>query len=68
MRDRGLFDLGINSKLRGRDLVKIKIASLVSGPAIRSRSMVLQQKTGRPVQFEITAETWASLLPFGSFS
>ena len=62
MRDRALFDLAIDSKLRGCDLVKMKIGSLVAGPAIRARSMVIQQKTGRPVQFEITADTRASLL------
>ena len=62
MRDRALFDLAIDSKLRGCDLVKIKIGTLVAGPAIRTRSMVIQQKTGRPVQFEITADTRASLL------
>ncbi|OCC05333.1 integrase [Labrys sp. WJW] len=62
MRDRALFDLAIDSKLRGCDLVKMKIGSLVSGPAIRNRSMVIQQKNGRPVQFEITADTRASLL------
>lgn len=62
MRDRALFDLAIDSKLRGCDLVKMKIGSLVSGSAIRNRSMVIQQKTGRPVQFEITAATRASLL------
>jgi len=62
MRDRALFDLAIDSKLRGCDLVKMKIGSLVSGSAIRNRSMVIQQKTGRPVQFEITADTRASLL------
>lgn len=62
MRDRALFDLAIDSKLRGCDLVKMKIGSLVSGSAIRARSMVIQQKTGRPVQFEITADTRASLL------
>lgn len=62
MRDRALFDLAIDSKLRGCDLVKMRIGSLDSGPAIRSRSMVIQQKTGRPVQFEITADTRASLL------
>jgi len=62
MRDRALFDLAIDSKLRGCDLVKMKIGSLVSGPAIRNRSMVIQQKTARPVQFEITADTRASLL------
>ena len=62
MRDRALFDLAIDSKLRGCDLVKIKIGTHVAGPAIRSRSMVIQKKTGRPVQFEIIADTRASLL------
>ena len=62
MRDRALFDLALDSKLRGCDLVKIKIGTLVVGQAIRSRSMVVQQKTGRPVQFEITADARASLL------
>ena len=61
-RDRALFDLAIDSKLRGCDLVKIKIGTLVAGATIRTRSMVIQQKTGRPVQFEITADTRTSLL------
>lgn len=62
MRDRALFDLAIDSKLRGCDLVKIKIGALVTGHDIRARSMVIQQKTGKPVQFEITADTRSSLL------
>lgn len=62
MRDRALFDLAIDSKLRGCDLVKIRIGTLVAGPTIRTRSMVIQQKTGRPVQFEITADIRSSLL------
>ncbi|EJL52821.1 site-specific recombinase XerC [Rhizobium sp. CF122] len=62
LRDRALFDLAIDSKLRGCDLVKMKIGSLVTGTEIRTRAMVVQQKTGRPVQFEITAEVRASLL------
>jgi hypothetical protein len=37
LRDRALFDLAIDSKLRGGDLVKIKIGDLVSGADIRSR-------------------------------
>lgn len=52
LRDRALFDLAIDSKLRGCDLVKIKIGTLVVGPEVRTRSMVVQQKTGRPVQFD----------------
>lgn len=62
LRDRALFDLAIDSKLRGCDLVKIKIGDLVSGAEIRTRAMVVQQKTGRPVQFELTADVRASLL------
>lgn len=56
------FFLERDSKLRCCDLVKIRIGTLVTGPAIRTRSMVIQQKTGRPVQFEITSDTRSSLL------
>lgn len=62
LRDRALFDLALDSKLRGCDLVKIKIGDVVSGTEIRTRSIVIQQKTGRPVQFELTADVRASLL------
>ena len=62
LRDRALFDLAIDSKLRGCDLVKIKIGDLVAGDEVRTRAMVIQQKTGRPVQFELTSDVRASLL------
>lgn len=62
MRDRALFDLAIDRKLRGCDLVKILIDDLVSGSEIRTRAVVVQQKAGRPVQFELTADIRASLL------
>lgn len=62
LRDRALFDLAIDSKLRGCDLVKVAIGDLMSGPDIRTRAIVVQQKTGRPVQFELTADVRASLL------
>lgn len=62
IRDRALFDLAIASKLRGCDLVKIRIRDVVAGPEIRTRAIVVQQKTGRPVQFEITNDVRASLL------
>ncbi len=62
LRDRELFDLAIDSKLRGCDLVKIKIGDLVVGPDIRKRAIVVQQKTGRPVQFELMTDARASLL------
>lgn len=61
LRDRALFDLAIDSKLRGCDLVKIKIGDIVCGGSIRNRSTVIQQKTGRPVQFEIMSEAGKSL-------
>lgn len=62
LRDRALFDLAIDSKLRGCDIVKIRIGDLVSAENIRNRATIIQQKTGRPVQFELTASTHASLL------
>jgi len=62
VRDRALFDLAIDSKLRRYDLVKIKIRDVTAGPEIRTRAMVIQQKTGRPVQFKITSDVRASLL------
>jgi len=61
IRDRALFDLAIDSKLRGCDLVKIRIGDLVSGCAVRNRATVIQQKTRRPVQFEIMTEARKSL-------
>ena len=62
LRDRALFDLAIDSKLRGCDLVKVRIGDLVSAGRIRNRAMVVQQKTGRPVQFELLEPARASLL------
>ena len=62
LRDRVLFDLALDANLRGCDLVKIKIGNIVSGAEIKNRSIVIPQKTGRPVQFELTAGVRASLL------
>ncbi len=53
LRDRAMFDPTIDSKLRGCDVVKIKFGDLVSGGSVRSRAIVVQQKTVRPVQFEL---------------
>jgi integrase len=62
LRDRALFDLAIDSKLRGCDLVKVRIGDLVSGGRIRARGMVIQQKTGRPVRFELLEPARSALL------
>ncbi len=62
LRDRALFDLAIDSKLRGCDIVKMKIGDIVTARTIRSRATVIQQKTGRPVQFELMTEARKTLL------
>jgi integrase len=61
-RDLALFDLGLDSKLRGCDLVKLRIGDVTIGRSIRSRCMVVQQKTSRAVQFEITDACKESLI------
>ena len=53
LRDRALFDFAIDSKLRGCDVVKVRIGDVVSGGRVRDRAVVVQQKTKRPVQFEL---------------
>jgi integrase len=56
-RDLALFNLAIDSKLRACDLVKLKVRDISHGDRISSRAIVMQQKTERPVQFEITEQT-----------
>lgn len=53
VRDRAMFDLAIDSKLRGCDIVKLRIRDLVSGGRVRTRVIIIQRKTGRPVQFQL---------------
>lgn len=60
-RDLALFNLAIDSKLRACDLLKLRVADVAHGGLVSSRAVVLQQKTGRPVQFEITQLTRESL-------
>jgi integrase len=57
VRDLALFDLGIDSKLRACDLVKLRVRDVCHGDRIASRATVLQQKTQRPVPFEISPGT-----------
>jgi len=56
-RDLALFNLAIDSKLRACDLVRLRVADVAQGDAVLQRAIVLQQKTSRPVQFEITEQT-----------
>jgi integrase len=57
VRELALFNLGIDSKLRGCDLVSLKVRDICHRDQVASRAMVLQHKTQRPVQFEITPAT-----------
>ena len=56
-RDLALFNLAIDSKLRGCDLVRIRVADIAHGSSVLSRATVLQQKTNLPVRFEWTEQT-----------
>jgi len=54
VRDLALFNLAIDSKLRGCDLVRLTVADVAQMGEARSRASVIQKKTGAPVRFEIT--------------
>jgi integrase len=56
-RELALFDLGLDSKLRSCDLVKLRVRDICHGDRVAARATVMQQKTSRPVQFEITEQT-----------
>jgi hypothetical protein len=56
-----LFNLVIDSKLHGCDLVKLRVCDVSQGNRVSSRAIVMQQKTHLPVQFEITEQTRESL-------
>jgi hypothetical protein len=61
VRELALFNLAIDSKLRGCDLVKLRIQDVRHGDHIAARAIVMQQKTQQPVQFEITPATRQSV-------
>jgi hypothetical protein len=61
VRDVALFDCAIDAKLRGCDLVKLRVSDVVPGGSLRQRVTVIQQKTGRPVPFEIRLGTRSPL-------
>ena len=60
-RDFELFNLAIDSKLRGCDLVQLRVLDVCHGNYVAGRATVLQQKTKHPVQFELTVGTRKSL-------
>lgn len=61
IRDLALFNLGLDSKLRACDLLKLRVSDVSTGHKVNNRATVLQQKTGRPVRFEITRKSRQSI-------
>jgi integrase len=57
MRDLAIFNLAIDSKLRACDLVKLRLDDICLGTNVRRRATIVQKKTGRPVQFEISEQS-----------
>lgn len=60
-RELAMFNLGLDSKLRACDLVRMRVGDICHGGQISPRATVMQQKTSRPVQFEITKSTRESI-------
>ena len=60
-RELALFNLAIDSKLRACDLVALSVDDIAQGARVQSRACIVQRKTGRPVQFEITVQTRESI-------
>ncbi len=61
VRDLALFNCAVDAKLRGCDLVKLRVSDVAPGGVLRQRATIIQQKTGRPVPFEITDSTREAL-------
>ena len=57
----GFANLALDSKLRGCDVVSLRLPDILAAGALRRRAIVIQQKTGRPVQFEITEQARRSV-------
>src|SRR5471030_1908195 len=57
LRDLAMFNLAIDSKLRGCDVVAIKVGDVAAGGYTADRATVRQKKTGHPVRFELTEQT-----------
>ncbi|GAM97860.1 phage integrase family protein [alpha proteobacterium U9-1i] len=61
VRDLALFNLAIDSKLRGCDLTHLRVEDVMQSDQVRTRALVSQRKTGAPVQFEITEQARAAV-------
>ena len=56
-RDLAMFNLAIDSKLRGCDVMAIRVEDVAAGGYTADRATVRQRKTGRPVRFELSEQT-----------
>ena len=56
-RDLALFNLAIDSKLRGCDVVAVRVDDVAPSGYSMDRATIRQKKTGRPVRFEVTDQT-----------
>ena len=61
LRELTMFNLALDCKLRACDFIKLKVMDIAHGKSIQSRAILIQQKTGTPVRFEITKKTQESL-------
>ena len=60
-RDPALFNMAVDSKLRGCDLVALRVRDVFAAGRVKERTLMIQSKTGKPVRFEITETTRLSL-------
>ncbi len=68
LRELTMFNLALDSKLRACDFIKLKVRDIAHGTTVQSRAVLIQQKTGRPVQFEITPKTRDSITAWIKFN
>lgn len=60
-RDLALFNMAVDSKLRGCDLFGLRVRDVYAAGRVKERASMIQSKTGKPVRFEITETTRQSL-------
>jgi integrase len=68
LRELTMFNLALDSKLRACDFIKLEVRDITHGKTVQSRAILIQQKTGRPVQFEITPKTKEAITAWIKFN
>jgi site-specific recombinase XerC len=61
VRDLALFNMAVDSKLRGCEIVGLRVRDVFAAGRVKERTSMIQSKTGKPVRFEITERTRLSL-------